>query len=412
MHTFRTFVAPLAVAAALCTSSGLAAALQKTYATKGQVYEFNPTAGDGTARPMLVSGIMGALGCGALAIGLADEQKLLTRCQQVTPPGSSWPETCDPSGLVVALKERYGQNWVYGALGLQEAAFAEMLNAAALYGAPSAVPLFGRADRWATLIKYTVDFTLKSQVVQSVYFYSAAYDPKTQLHEDGLFVVSGAVFRGTYYRPLTDPTLAPADPFRGKYVFAHDPPADAPAPLAVAEVERDPSRGAPLIGDGDVMTEELAEALALDALDLEGLLDAPELARVRDGVADGAWAVDGEWPDGAPWRYFVVPLVEPRTGDVLAYVGLSAEDGAFEQLHVPRAPERVRWTAPQEALAAARSEAGPSVVTGGALRWSPCVAGEACAGPLRPAYTFVVGEGPSRRRVRVPLARVEVSRAR
>lgn len=402
----RTWILAVTVAS-VTTWSAPAAALLKTYTTKGTVFEFNPSAGDGTARPMISSGIMGALGCGAKAIGLGDEQKLLSRCQQVTAQTSTWFEKCDPAGLVVALKERYSQNWVFGALGTQETAFAEMINAAALYGAPSMVPLFGQTDRWATLVKFTVDLGLDWMILSKVYFYSSIFDAETQMHDDGLYITSGNVFRNTYYKLLNDPALSVNDPFRGRYVFAHDPPVGAAEPAAEPSVELDPdpARGSPLIGESDMMTEELAEALVFDALDLEGLLGTVEFARIRQsGVPHGAWAVDGLREDGTAWRYFIVPVVEVETGDALAYVGLSAENGAFEQVYVPRTPERVQWTTPQDAAALAMKHTGRTgTISGGALRWSPCEAGEGCGVPLRPRYEFTVGEGDTRRIVRVPL---------
>lgn len=388
------------VCAAVLAWSEPAAGFSKTYATKGAVWEFNPGAGDGTARPMIASGIMGALGCGAKAIGLGDEAKLLARCQQSSPLATSWPEQCDLAGLTVALKERYAQNWVYGAHVSQESAFAEMLGAAAQYGAPSIIPLYGTADRWATLIKFTVDITPNWVMLSKLWYYDSTFDAETQLHVDGLRVVSGEIFRNIYYKSFSDATIAPNDTFRGKFVHAHDPPENVV--VVGPEVGVGSGRGGPLLGAGEVLTVELAEALALDALDLEDLLTAPELAMVRRvGVPDGAWAVEAELTDGAPWSYFVVPIRDSETGAMLAFVGLAAADGAFEQLHLLRHPAALQFVDPDAAAAAARTAFGAEIISDGLLRWRAPVGEPPCGAALQPYYEFTVGEG--RRVVRVPL---------
>lgn len=335
MHPARALPA---LALALSLVPGPAAAWSASYTTKAPVDEWNPSLGTATARPMIAAGIMGALGCGAPAINLADETKLLARCQQASPANTTWPEQCSPAGLAIALQDRYAQPWLTGAQTSQDAAIADMLAAAINYKAPSIVPLAGQPDRWATLVRFDVSLVGLSPIVTKLWFYSAAHDTASGVQDDGLRIVSGTTFRNVHYKRLTG--LAATDPFHDKYAYAHDPPADA---ATVARVAVDPARGAPLLGDDERLTDDLAAALVFHALDLEGLLDDPALAELRDrGVADTAIPIDDVLADGAAWSRVEVTIVDPATGEPLARVDLAADDGAFEQLHLlpRRAPAK------------------------------------------------------------------------
>ena len=90
----------------------------------------------------------------------------------------------------------------------------------------------------------------------------------------------------------------------------------------------------------------------------------------RVGVPDGAWAVEAELTDGAPWSYFVVPIRDSETGAMLAFVGLAAADGAFEQLHLLRHPAALQFVDPDAAAAAARTAFGAEIISDGLLRLS------------------------------------------
>ena len=150
--------------------------------------------------------------------------------------------------------------------------------------------------------------------------------------------------------------------------------------------------GAPVLGEDEVMTAELASEIVWDALDLDGLLADPTYRVIADmGVAGKAWRVNGFTPAGEPWDYFVVPIHDPDMRGVLALVGLSASDGAFEQIRSFRAPQAIAFRSTRDANSAARGllRRGESLV-GGELCWDPRCDDSYCRSPELPYFEYAV----------------------
>lgn len=399
----------MAVAAGtLGVTSDASAALQNYY-TKYPVVEMNGSQGAGAIHSMLAGGLMGAKGFGNVVIDGNDEAELLAKCQGYTPDSTTWPNGCDLAGFVAAMKAQFpGQNWVksvYDGTDVgKQSAVNQQLYGLFKYGSPSVIPLYGQVDHWGTMVRMYADMAVNPWVISKVWFYDAGdplfvEDVEFNMYDDGLKAYSGAVYKTTYYLVFAPKSISPNDTFYGKHVFAYEPPLNA--------LQFDPKKnelhfapGTPVLGEGERMSAGLASELVWDALDLEGLLDDPTYRQIADeGIAGRGWEVHGFTPTGTPWNYFVVPIYDADMRGVLALVGLSAEDGAFEQIRTFRASKPIAFRTARDAGAAARGllRGGESLV-GGKLTWDPRCDDSYCRSPELPYFEYTI-RGPNKKAV-------------
>jgi len=402
-------------------SAGDVAAAPQNYSSKYVVQEINASQGAGTIHSLLAAGLMGAKGYGNVVIDGDDEAQLLAKCQAATPDSTTWPNGCDLAGFVSAMTAHFpGQSWVKsiyaGDHAGQQAAVNQQVSALVNYRSPVIVPLYGQVDHWATIVRMYADIAVNPWVISKVWFYDAGdplfvEDVEFNMYEDGLKSFSGAVYKTTYYKIFAPLSISPNDPFYGKHVFAFEPPLGpnqfSQQMLVPAGQRLEFAPGVALLGDGERMTADLASDLVWDALDVEGLLDDRQYRRLAElGTAGESVEVRGFKADGQPWNYFVVPIHDVDTGGVLGLVGLSADDGAFEQIRSFSAPRRVAFHDARSARAAAERllRRGESV-RGGQITWDPRCGDSYCRSPELPyyEYTIVGADRRSAGRVVVPI---------
>ena len=392
-----------AIGAAVLTfmlASDADAALQN-YNSKFPVVEMNGSQGAGKIQSMLAAGLMGAKGFGNVVINGNDEAALLLKCQTATADITTWPGGCDIGGLASGLTSHFpGQTWlkqVYpGDAAGQQGAVNKQLTGLASYGSPSVFPLYGQVDHWGTMVRMYADMAVNPWVISKVWFYDAGdpmfvEDVEFNMYDDGLKSYSGATFKSTYYKVFSPGSISPNDAYWGKYIFAYEPPVQQ----AMAKdngIALDFATGVPVLGDDEVLTAKLASEIVWDALELDGLLADPTYRTIADeGVAGTAWEVHARTPAGDPWDYFVVPIYDADMRGVLALVGLSAANGAFEQIRSFRAPHAIPFRSTRNANEAARKllRQGESLV-GSGLTWDPSCDDTYCRSPELPYYQYTV----------------------
>lgn len=168
------------------------------------------------------------------------------------------------------------------------------------------------------------------------------------MYDDGLKAYSGAVYKTTYYKVFSPQSIAPNDAYWGKYILAKKPPVQQ-AKAEMDGITLNFAAGAPVLGEDEVMTAELASEIVWDALELDGLLADSTYRVIADvGVAGKAWRVHG-FTRRKCWDYFVVPIHDPDMRGVFALVGLSASDGAFEQIRSFHAPQAIAFRSTEDA---------------------------------------------------------------
>lgn len=390
----------LTLALGLGTGRDAAAALQN-YNTKYPVPELNASQGAGTIHSLLAAGLMGAKGFGNVVIDGDDEADLLTKCKSFSPPGTTWPNACDLSGFVAGMKAKFpGQNWVKsvsdGTDSGKQQAVNTQLYGLQHYGSPALVPLYGQVDHWGAMVRMYADMAVNPWVISKVWFYDAGdplfvEDVEMNMYEDGLKAYSGATYKTTYYVVFAPKSISPTDTFYGKHIFAYEPPVNAMM-FDPKKIDLDFAAGTPVLGEGETMTAELASEVVWDALELEGMFDDPLYRQIADeGVAGAAWEVHGVTPAGDPWDYFVVPIYDGDMRGVLGLVGLSAKDGAFEQIRSFRAPRAIAFRDARTAGTAAQGllRRGESLV-GGELTWDPRCDDSYCRSPELPYYQYTI----------------------
>jgi hypothetical protein len=105
-------------------------------------------------------------------------------------------------------------------------------------------------------------------------------------------------------------------------------------------------------------------------------------------VPGPAFKVNAEWPSGAPWSYYVIPVLS-TAGQVIAFVQLAADDGSFEAVNVLAKPARFAPLTLREAeRLARRTLARDERLTGGVLTWSARGNVPVARSPVRPYYEF------------------------
>lgn len=376
---------------------------------------FDPNINQSTARSLFAAGAMAAVGiANSNIIPNLTELALFSECQTKSPANNPWANGCSPAGLDDAMNTVFGPNqaWITLAWSVKASAINEMIVGLYQRKGPSPLPLFGQADNWGTVVK--VDATLAPSIVLSKAWFFSACPSEGEDCFDGLFAASGAVFSTSFYLPLLDASITPSDPHYNRwpmlsgYSFQALVQPTQPDDLTVPpKVQVEP--GTPVLEPNERLTPALAGEIVFDALDLEGLLDDPSLAKaVAHGVADEGRLVRGRLASGEAWNYVLVPIVDPDSDEVLAMVALSERGGAFEFIKVPTSARAMTLRSPEEAATRASAQLRSGERLGAPrLEWSAKCDGEsACRSPDAPSFVFAVTAAGARvphRRIVVPL---------
>lgn len=373
------------------------------------------TAGNATAGSFAAAGMMGAEGfsnymppnnCTHPAPPATDwEDTIVQSCASSTIsagyPSSVWPNGCNPAGMALALNafpfpSASWQMHMWTPVNsdpLQDASRTAALNLiiggmqAPSLRSPSVVPMFGQGDHWVTLVEIDASTVAGQTNTGGTYDinYVIYYDggPATSGSHDGGFnpfpgaglqMYGGATFANNYYRVISnirphcssDPTCT-ADPFYNKWVMLYEPPADAAIPQVSANFKRSP-------GLGGAMTEQRAQLFVWRSLFLSGATSNAQVwPRIKNGVAGRASLVNAVFPSGAPWNYYLVPIMENATSSkAIAVVQLAADDGSFEGVHVLNTPVAFNMVTQPDAEDIARGTLVEGERLGhGALTWNP-----------------------------------------
>jgi hypothetical protein len=376
------------------------------------------TSGNGTAGSFVAAAMMGAEGfshymppnnCTHPAPPATDfEDTLVQSCTSFTAAAgyasSVWPAACNPIGMAAALNAFPGLtnvDWVMdwwtpqNADPLQDPSRTAALNVmigglqSSFLRSPAVIPMFGQGDHWVTV----VEIDASTGVSQPNTGPSGTYDINYVMYYDGgpaatpahdggfnpypgagLQMYGGSTFANQYYRVISNimphcssNPLCTADPFYNKWVLLYEPPAGVPIPNVSANFKRSP-------GVGGTMNEHLAQILVWRSLFLSrAAFNAQVWPKIKGGVAGRASLVNAVFPSGAPWNYYLVPIMENATSsNAIAVVQLAADDGSFEGIHVLNTPVEFNMVTRPDAEDIARGtlvdgeRLGPS-----ALTWNP-----------------------------------------
>lgn len=357
------------------------------------IAEVNGSFGGNTARDLIGAFRSAANGYGCSPVAGIDEPLLLMKCQAKTSLNTVFAEQCDLYGGAMAASQHFAQSWIVSSTTDLGQSLWTQASGMATYGSPLVVPLYGAKTRWGTVYEMTADVSLQNKIesIASVTFFDAnegVNGPKT---------VAGVIYRGTYFLKIAN--LPANDPLYNKYGFSYEPPQAAmmQAGPSIAE-DLQWLAGKPMLGEHDQLTPDVAEGIALDALELEGLLDRSEYRHFATrGVPDGAVRVDGRTGTGEARDYFLVPILDGESGLGIGSVLLNARDGSFEEIRAFARPEVPHQRDAAEAEAQARPHLRPGErLRGGTLRWSPACDAVGCLSPDQPFYEYTA-TGPDAR---------------
>lgn len=342
------------------------------------------------------------------------EDTLLGLCQGKSVPTTSWPEGCSPQGIVLAVTEHFaqwGQMWRMLSFGIskQTLALNNQVNVMkSPYDSPVVAPIYGHVDHWIAVRRMNF-YDAACTNLKQVQFFDGGYgdgvktDQLGKLYLSGLRKVAAELYKQDYYMVIPTEEIDPWDPNVNKFIFAYDPPPGARLPTNPPMVTF--HRGAVVVEPGE-MTVELAPVLVWDALDAEGMLDDPTNDALILATPGDAWLVHGKRPSGAPWDYIVVPMyADEAMQSVTALVGLSAYDGAFEQVFFLDGARQLDL--PDAATATTRAAAmlRPGETLGaGRLIWDPACGAGHCSEPMLPYHEFPVAHrGQATARITIPM---------
>ena len=337
-----------------------------------------------------------------------------------TQTGSSkWPSSCNPAGMVSALSRppftstTCTANWVTSVLqGVLPTptdptpndpnklpAGTNVVNSIRLHGSPAIIPMYGQADHWLAVTEITATQSGTNYVVNNLKYYDGGPAGQTDSSAEdymsaGVHVMQAFSFSGGYYSVLVainpNPVDNAADFYYGKWVLLFEPPAgqdisslNDSTPMTFAR--------APAISPN--MSELLAQANAWKSLSAAKVDTDPLVSRIMSiGVPGTAFLVEGVWPSGAPWNYYLVPILSSENvNSVIALVQLSADDGSFEDIQIlgKPAPFSPVTLVKAESLARAAISADEDLLPG-VLTWDPRKPITINKSPTSPYYEFGV----------------------
>lgn len=391
----QSFGAVVALGLCSLTVSANADVFQSPY----PVTERHSTQGGGTPGSFAAAAVMGAQGYNNYAPPIDWENRLISECTRQT-GGSLWPAQCNPVGMASALRSIATASWVTQMWPETDQVNALNTTVASLknYRSPAVVPIYGQADHWVTITQITATYSGSSWVINQVRAYDGGppdgVDSSFNSYYSGLQSWGGLVWSNVYYKVLTaiNPTCdlvgCGSDPYYKKYVLMYEPPPGQPIPPMSAVFTKAPG----MVPAGQhAMNEHLARIQVWRALAAAGIDADLEIWNAISGGTPGtAFKVNAVFPGGAPWDYYLVPILS-SWNTAIAFVQLSADDGSFESINVLTSPIQLNpvTMTRAEQLARGALAAGESL-TGGILTWDPRVNSQLAKSPNNPYYEFGV----------------------
>jgi hypothetical protein len=338
---------------------------------------------------------------------------------------SLWPSECNPQGMAMTLNQAIFSpaTWVVSKLPgpinpmthvvdpsvpdpNKPFALDNVVNALRVHGSPAVIPMYGQADHWITVTQVTATQQPSHWAVSNIKYYDGGplgglQDSSGESYPSsaGVNSMNAVVFTNGYYSVITainvllDPVVN--DPYYGQWVLLFEPPAGARPPAARTAAVKAP-------GVAQAMTARLAQHELWRSLVLAEVDKDPQIwSAITGGVAGPASLVHAVFPSGAPWNYYLVPILSKvNSHEAIAFVQLAADDGSFQNIHVPPGP--VPFT-PVDATSA-RNKANQMLssherLSEPVLTWDPRVDTLSNRSPTAPYYEFnVIGNDSSAKR--------------
>jgi hypothetical protein len=390
------------------------------------VVEVHGSKGENSSSSLAAAAIMGEKGYsntynGVVAPTLTSpppagwEDAIINGCAfktRIAYPTSLWPAICNPVGMAQTLQALDpGANWIVGTDPNTSSGKATILNwifsSVYTYHSPAVVPLFGQADHFvaihrfdATIVKVTGNST--TFVINSLSFYdggSFGLDPANPLKDSGLHpyysglqTFSGSTFASSYSSVVAG--IPSSDLFYNQFLLLFDPPGGQPSLDGTTSYV-----DATGIEPHGAMNEAKAQNRLWDALVAAGINNDPATWDPLSGaVAGPAVLVNGVFPDGSPWNYYLVPVLKDASTAV-AFAQLSADNGSFQHIQVLDSPVPYAPVTQTQAaqLASGVLATGDRLTTGGKLTWNPLSDPVLARSPNAPYYEFGVIDANGKR---------------
>jgi hypothetical protein len=356
------------------------------------VIETHSTGAGNTSGSFAASAMMGAKGHSNQPL-LANWEASITGLCATQTGASPWPGSCNPTGMASALHNLTGRSWVQftWAATDQVSALNEVVASLQTWHSPAVVPIYGQADHWVAINQVTATANGSGWTIGNVLFFDGGppggQDSGTNGYTGGQLSYNGNIFKNVYFMVISniggcDPCVS--DPFYNRYVLMWEPPVDQMHTHIVTNFAR-----APGVSQG--MSEKLAQSLVWKALSTGGVNEEPGIWNaISGGTAGTAFEVNGVFPTGDRWDYFLVPILS-AANTVTAFVQLAADDGSFESVHVLPTPIQFNpvTKARAELLARGTLQVGESL-TSGILTWDPKSNTPFVKAPTFPYYEFGV----------------------
>ncbi len=358
------------------------------------VTELHSEGGGNTAGSFTAAAMMAAQGDTNQGLPFDWEATVINMCANQA-GSTTWPQSCNPSKMAATLGGLTDAPWsqVVWPAANEGDALNQIVNALKNFGSPVAVPVFGQADHWDTVVQVTATLNGSTWTISNVKLYdggpTSGADGSGNQYLGGLISFSGSVWKSVY-APVTqniNPDCDPCttDPWYNRYTAVFDPPPGQDRTAIVTDFPK-----APGVAQGG-MTEARAQALVWNALAAAGIdQDAQVWNAIRGRQAGQSVEVNAVAPSGARWDYFLVPVMTDAH-TATAFVQLAADDGAFEGIHVLSAPSAFHPVTRTAAQLLARTALGAGEsLTPGILTWDPRAATPFAKAPTFPYYEFAV----------------------
>jgi hypothetical protein len=369
------------------------------------ITEFHGVNGANSSSSFAATAVMGELGFSCTPPPADWETFITSACTSQTKtiaPNTVWPAVCNPDGMALALNTFTGTNWVVFKFDStqQTAALNELVTGLQTFFSPIPIPIYGQADHWVTVTQITATVLAPGSfsILQVKAFDGGPVggtDSSFNTYNGGPQSWSGSVFKNVFFLVVTaiNPSCdfvaggcgAPpvSDPFYNKYVEMIEPPS---GPHATVNADFVKSPG--IVASGH-MNEHLAQMRLWDALVAAGINNDPTIWNsISSGRPGPASLVNGLFPNGSPWDYFLVPIVS-NANTVLAFVQLSAEDGSFQHIQTLTTPVPFAPVDGTRAGRLANSLLGRGeILTEGRLTWDPRSGSQFGRSPSFPYYEF------------------------
>lgn len=375
------------------------------------VTEIHGVAGANTSSSFAASSLMGEHGFSNSYLGVVTstvpggwESTITSRCTAQTPAASKWPSRCNPDGMALSLNISTHTTWVVSKFDgtAQTAALNNIVAGLQQFRSPVVVPIFGQADHWVVIKQINATILAPgSYSILNLNFYeggpTGGLDSSGNTYNGGSQSFGGNTWKNVYFLVVTaiNPTCdivpggcgAPpvSDPFYNKYVTMIEPP-----DVAVNHLDLAFDKSPGLVPPGH-MNEHLAQARLWDALISAGIHKNPEIWDViSKGVSGPASLVNGVFPDGSPWNYYLVPILS-NANTVIGFAELDADDGSFNHVWALSTPLPFTPVTKGRAAQLAGGVLGRGeTLTESKLTWDPRSDAQLARSPSFPYYEFGV----------------------